>query len=85
MRALAGDEVEGQYEVIVEEAPDTREAILRHASDTDLVVMGIRQRRGSSRGLGTRVLEVARASDVPLIVLGSRSGRPIRPERRPLP
>lgn len=50
-----------------------------------LVVMGIRQRRGASRGLGTRVLEVARASDVPLILLGSRSGRPIRPERRQLP
>ncbi len=77
--------MEGQYEVIVEEAADTREAILRHAADTDLVVMGIRQRRGSSRDLGTRVLEVARASDVPLILLGSRRGRPIRPVRRELP
>jgi len=85
LRALAGDEVEGHYEVIVEEAAETCEAILRHAADTDLVVMGVRQRRGPSRGLGTRVLEVARASDVPLIVVGSRSGRPIRPVRGQLP
>jgi hypothetical protein len=46
--------------------------------------MGIRQRRGASRDLGTRVLEVARASDVPLILVGSRHGRPIRPVRRDL-
>jgi hypothetical protein len=85
LRALARDEVEGQYEVIVEAAVDTRETILRHAAETDLVLMGIRQGRGASRDLGTRVLEVARASDVPLILLGSRRGRPIRPVRRELP
>jgi len=74
LRALARDEAEGQYEVIVEEAADTRETILRHAAETDLVLMGIRQQRGSSGVLGTQVLEVARASEVPLILLGSRRG-----------
>jgi hypothetical protein len=74
LRALARDEAEGHYEVIIEEADQASEAILRHATDTDLVVMGMRRDRGPSMAIGTLALAVARGSDVPLILLGGRRG-----------
>ena len=80
VQALARDEAEGHFEVQVEEADDVCEAILRHAAETDLVVMGIQHARGTGRAFGRIVRRVAESSDVPLILIGSR-GRRRRPRR----
>jgi nucleotide-binding universal stress UspA family protein len=82
LRALARDEAEGAYEVIVEKAADPRDAILRHAADTDFVLMGMPPVRGTGRGLGDLTLAVARATDVPLVLVSGRRARPLRPGRR---
>jgi APA family basic amino acid/polyamine antiporter len=78
LRAIARDEAEGQYEVVVEEATDPRESILRHASEADLVLMGLRRDRGAGDAIGSLALAFARASEVPLILIGSRRGRALR-------
>jgi amino acid transporter len=52
LRSLARDEAGGQYELVIEEAADPREAILRHAADTDLVVMGLHRDRSTGRAIG---------------------------------
>lgn len=79
LRALAGDEAGGQYEIVVEEADDPREAILRRAADTDLVLMGLRRDRRAGRVIGALALAIAAESDVPLILIGARGARaPLR-------
>jgi nucleotide-binding universal stress UspA family protein len=61
--------------VLVEEAEDVCAAILQHAAQADLVVMGIQHARGTGRAFGRIVRQVAESSDVPLILIGAR-GRP---------
>jgi len=75
LRALARDEAAGVHEVIIEEAADPREPILRHAAEMDLVVMGIRRDRSGGFSLGELAFSIARESDVPLVLIGARSGR----------
>ena len=72
VRALARDEVEGRFDVEIEEAEDACGAILRHAADVDLVVMGIQHARGTRRNFGRIVRQFAESSDVPLILIGAR-------------
>jgi amino acid transporter len=75
LRALARDEAEGQYEVVVEEADHPREAILRHAAAADLVLMGLQRDRLAGHAIGRLVQSVAAGSDVPLVLIGSRRRR----------
>ncbi len=77
VRRLARDEVEGPFELEIEETDDVIAAILKHAADVDLVVMGIQHARGRGRAFGRLVRRIVEASDVPLIVIGAR-GRPRR-------
>jgi nucleotide-binding universal stress UspA family protein len=58
---------------VIEETADVHDAILRYAADVDLVVMGIQ--RGHGVVFGPEVQQVAEASDVPLILIGSRANR----------
>jgi nucleotide-binding universal stress UspA family protein len=51
--------------------------ILRHAAESDLVVLGLQHARGTGRVFGRIVREVAESSDVPLILIGAR-GHPRR-------
>jgi len=78
VQALARDEVEGRFDVQVEEAEDVCGAILRHAAEVDLVVLGIQHARATGRAFGRIVRQFAESSDVPLILIGGR-GRPRRP------
>jgi APA family basic amino acid/polyamine antiporter len=77
VQALARDEVEGRFEVAVEEVEDPCAVILRHAAESDLVVLGLQHARGTGRVFGRIVREVAESSDVPLILIGAR-GHPRR-------
>jgi APA family basic amino acid/polyamine antiporter len=72
VREFARDTAAGHYEVIVEEVDDPGEAILRHAVEHDLVVMGMRRRPGVGQSLGALALGLARNSDVPMILIGGR-------------
>ena len=72
VRDLARDEVEGAFDVRVEEAEDVCAEILRQAADVDLVVMGIQHAR-AGRAFGNIAREFAESSDVPLILVGGRS------------
>jgi nucleotide-binding universal stress UspA family protein len=58
--------------VEIEEAEDVCGAILRHAADVDLVVMGIEHARGTGRTFGRIVRQFAESSDLPLILIGAR-------------
>ncbi len=81
VRTLVRNEADGQFDVLIEEAEDPVEAIVRHAADSDLVVMGMVQRPGAGPLLGPRVRGVIRSSDTPLILIASRGARPMRPRR----
>jgi nucleotide-binding universal stress UspA family protein len=72
LRALARDEAGGAHETLVEEAANPLEAILRHALDSDLIVLGIRRDRATGSTLGDLVMTVARETDAPLVLLGAR-------------
>jgi amino acid transporter len=75
LRAIARDEAGGQFELVVEEAEDPREAILRRAAHTDLVLMGLQRDRRAGRAIGALALAIAVESDVPLILIGARRAR----------
>ncbi len=67
---LARDEAEAEHETVIEVAADIGAAILRHARETDLLVMGIP--RGPHRLLGPLALAVARDGDIPMVLIGDR-------------
>jgi len=73
LRGLARDEVEGPYTVQIETAADPREAIVRHAAESDVVLMGMKP--GRRRSLGAVALAVAGETETPLILVGSRTRR----------
>ncbi|MDH5305662.1 MAG: amino acid permease [Myxococcales bacterium] len=75
LRVLAQDEAPGAHALLVEDAVDPREAILRQAGESDLVVMGIRRDRTQGFSLGDLVMSVARDSDVPLVLIAARPPR----------
>jgi nucleotide-binding universal stress UspA family protein len=79
LHALARDEAEGAYEVLFEEAEDAVEAILRHASAVDLIVLGINQTPSGGGVFGAVVRAVAGATDTPLLMIGRQRGRSLRP------
>jgi amino acid transporter len=75
LRELASDEAAGPHEVVVEYTDHPREAIIRHAADSDLVVMGMAPRGPGPYALGDLPLAIARESDVPLVLIGRRPTR----------
>lgn len=50
-------------------------AIVRHASAADLVVMGTVRRGRRWLGFGELVLAISRETEVPLVLIGRRTGR----------
>ncbi len=78
IHSLARDEAEGQYEVLVEESATPGEAILRHALETDLVLMGMQRGPGRGRALGDLAMQIAGATTTPLILIGGRRPASLR-------
>ena len=72
VRQLARDEAAGPYGVEFEYADDPVEPIVRMGEGSDLVVMGMERRARGEPAIGAFALEVARRTDVPLILLGRR-------------
>ncbi|MCP5057280.1 MAG: amino acid permease [bacterium] len=75
LRVLARDEAGGQFEIVIEDAVDPREAILRRAAETDLVLMGLQRDRRAGRAIGPLALAITTESEVPLILIGARRVR----------
>jgi amino acid transporter/nucleotide-binding universal stress UspA family protein len=75
LRQLARDEAAGPHEVIFEYTDHPREAIIRHAADADLVVMGVQPRGRGPYALGALPLAIARESEAPLVLIGRRPAR----------
>ena len=70
---LARDEAAGPYRVELEFTDDPVACIARRAEANDLVVMGMENRGRERPSIGPFVLEVARKTTVPLILLGRRA------------
>jgi len=77
LRQLARDEAAGPYRVEVEATDHPREAIIRRASEADLVIMGMQRRERGQRPLGELALAIAQETDVPLILISRRTARGI--------
>lgn len=75
VRAMARDEATGPFEVALEYTDRRREAIVRHASAADLVVMGTVRRGRHWQGFGKLVLAIAQETEVPLVLIGRPTGR----------
>ncbi len=72
IRQLARDEAAGPYEVAFEHTDDPAEPVARLGRENDLVVMGMERRGRGEPVIGAFALEVARRTDMPLILLGRR-------------
>ncbi|MYA32793.1 MAG: amino acid permease [Gemmatimonadales bacterium] len=72
IRRLARDEAAGPHEVAFEYTDEPVEPVARLGQESDLVVMGMERRGRGEPGIGAFALEVARRTDMPLILLGRR-------------
>ena len=72
VRQLARDEAAGPHDVAFEHTDDPAEPVARLGQENDLVVMGMERRGWGEPAIGAFALEVARRTDMPLILLGRR-------------
>ncbi|MDE2945327.1 MAG: amino acid permease [Gemmatimonadota bacterium] len=72
VRQLARDEAAGPYDVAFEHTDDPAEPVARLGREHDLVVLGMERRARGEPAIGAFALEVARRTDMPLILLGRR-------------
>ena len=75
LKAMARDEAAGPYEVVVEEDEHPRAAILRRVAESDLVVLGMPRGEQNRGGIGGLAGMIARQSTIPLVLIGTRTGR----------
>jgi amino acid transporter len=75
VRARASDEAEGHFEVVIETEADPVAAIVRHAAEADLIVMGFQHGPDMRSLFGPFIREVMDRCEAPLILLGSRRPR----------
>ena len=75
IRELAQDEAAGPYEVVFEYTDRPREAIIRRALESDLVVMGVQRRSRGQPALGQLPFSIAQETDVPLVLIAGRPKR----------
>jgi hypothetical protein len=75
VRSLARDEAEGHFEVVIETEANPVDAILRHAAESDLLVMGFQHGPLARRVFGPLIRELIERCDSPVILLGSRNRR----------
>lgn len=84
-RTLAANEATGECEVVVDEADRPIDGIVRHASNADLIILGMYHSDRTARTLGGLLLELYRHTDVPIVAIGEspRRGPGIGPWRLP--
>lgn len=72
IRQLARDEAAGPHDVVFEYTDDPAEPVARLGQVHDLVVMGMERRARGEPMIGAFALEVARITDMPMILIGRR-------------
>jgi len=72
---LAKEEAAGPYEVLFENADNPQEAIIKHAAESDLVVMGIHRQNPDQPTVGELPLAIAQQTNVPLVLIARRPHR----------
>ena len=75
IRELAREEAAGPYEVVFEYTDEPREAIIKCALDSDLVVMGTQRSDRGQPALGKLPLAIAQETDLPLVLIARRPNR----------
>lgn len=72
VRQLAHEEAVGPHEVAFEYADDPIEAVARRAGASDLAVLGMQRSGPGQRAIGSFAIELARRTDIPLILISRR-------------
>jgi len=72
VRALAGDEASGPYELEIVSSGDPGGEIVSRAVDHDVVVLGMQRRSRRQKVFGEIPLRIARETGVPLILISRR-------------
>jgi APA family basic amino acid/polyamine antiporter len=72
LRALARDEAAGPHEVELVRSDDVAGELARRAAASDLVILGIRREDRRRRAFGEVPLQIARQTEVPLILISRR-------------
>jgi len=72
LQRLAREEASGPYQIEIDLIDDPFHGIVDKASVSDLIVMGMESRLRHRPSIGPFVLEVARKTSVPIILLGCR-------------
>ena len=74
LRRLARDEVSGaKSETVVVRSDDTIGEVVRRADASDLLILGLhRAGRRGRRVFGQAMLQIAQATDVPLLMISQR-------------
>ena len=75
LAALAAGEAMGKCEVVVDEASQPVDGIIRHASDADLIILGMHRSDRTARTLGGLLLDLSQRTDVPIVAIGGRPRR----------
>ena len=61
--------------MVVDEADRPIDGIVRHASEADLVILGMHRSDRTARSLGGLLLELYRQTDVSIVAIGKRPRR----------
>jgi len=86
LRRIAHDEAPGAGTAVVVHSDDVGAEVLTRAADSDLMILGLQRAHRRQGVFGERMLEIAEATDCPLLMISRRSwsGLPER-GRVPLP
>lgn len=72
VRAMAGDEASGPYDLQIVHSADPGGEIVARAADHDAVVLGMQRRSRHQKVFGDIPLRIARETAVPLILISRR-------------
>jgi len=73
LKVFAGDQLPyGRFNLKVEKSDDVAGAIKDMASDSDLVILGLRRLGRRKKSIGELALQIARAMDCPLLMISRR-------------
>ena len=72
LQRLASDEAPGVNSVVISQRDDMLDEVVRRAAESDLVIVGLQRLDRQHKVFGERVLEIARHTDCPLLMISSR-------------
>ena len=73
LKRIASDEAPGRFDVVVEQAADVSRTLIDWVSRSDLTVLGLQRTSEKTRIFGKLVVEIARATERPLLLISRGS------------